>query len=265
MAANCPKTREVLGGYSQGAAVAGFVTSAAVPPGVPAARRYPRRCRRRSRTMSPRSTLFGTPSDQWLQKYGAPPIAIGPLYQPKTLELCAPGDAICGDGTDAVAHASYAVNGMTGQAADLRRESPVAAGGRAGAESHHARSGHGRYGIRRRVDRQGHRRRGALHPVPGAKSGTAGHVRRQTGRRRVGLRRRGHHRSRLGARRVARLRRRRAQRRLGGNRPASDHRDADARTCRARKTSSASPSSSAWIRSFTCRASPRCFIRAWRR
>src|ERR1700741_2246855 len=38
MAANCPKTREVLGGYSQGAAVAGFVTSAAVPPGGPAAR-----------------------------------------------------------------------------------------------------------------------------------------------------------------------------------------------------------------------------------
>src|SRR5246127_3312898 len=36
MAANCPKTREVLGGYSQGAAVAGFVTSAAVPAGVPA-------------------------------------------------------------------------------------------------------------------------------------------------------------------------------------------------------------------------------------
>src|ERR1700675_4940985 len=26
MAANCPKTREVLGGYSQGAAVAGYVT-----------------------------------------------------------------------------------------------------------------------------------------------------------------------------------------------------------------------------------------------
>src|SRR6516165_8390837 len=29
MAANCPKTRELLGGYSQGAAVAGYVTSAA--------------------------------------------------------------------------------------------------------------------------------------------------------------------------------------------------------------------------------------------
>jgi cutinase len=117
MAANCPKTREVLGGYSQGAAVAGFVTSAAVPPGVPAAMVPP--------PMPPdvanhvaAVTLFGTPSDQFLQKYGAPTIVIGPLYQPKTLELCAPGDGICGNGNDAFAHATYALNGMTGQAAN---------------------------------------------------------------------------------------------------------------------------------------------------
>jgi cutinase len=118
MAANCAKTREVLGGYSQGAAVAGFVTSAAVPPGVPAAA-VPQ-------PMSPgianhvaAVTLFGTPSDQWLGQYGAPPIVIGPLYKPKTLELCAPGDSICGTGNDPVAHVMYAVNGMTNQAADF--------------------------------------------------------------------------------------------------------------------------------------------------
>ncbi|AKN18434.1 cutinase [Mycobacterium haemophilum DSM 44634] len=117
MAANCPKTREVLGGYSQGAAVAGYVTSAAVPPGIPAAVVPP--------PMPPEVashvaavTLFGTPSDHFLQQYGAPPIAIGPLYQPKTLELCAVGDAICGDGGSPAAHALYSVNGMAGQAAD---------------------------------------------------------------------------------------------------------------------------------------------------
>jgi cutinase len=118
MAANCPKTREVLGGYSQGAAVAGYVTAAAVPPGVPAAAVPP--------PMPPEIanhvaavTLFGTPSEHFLQQYGAPLIAIGPLYQPKTLELCAQGDAICGEGGSPVAHALYTVNGMTGQAADF--------------------------------------------------------------------------------------------------------------------------------------------------
>ncbi|ORA11404.1 cutinase family protein [Mycobacterium arosiense ATCC BAA-1401 = DSM 45069] len=120
MAANCPSTKEVLGGYSQGAAVAGYTTSAAVPPGVPASAVPP--------PMPPEVaahvaavTLFGTPSGQFLQKYNAPPLTIGPLYQPKTLELCAQGDPVCGkgEGDDFVAHTSYPVNGMTSQAADF--------------------------------------------------------------------------------------------------------------------------------------------------
>ena len=118
MAANCPKTREVLGGYSQGAAVAGFVTSPAVPAGVPASAVPP--------PMPPEIashvaavTLFGTPSGEFLQKYGAPLITIGPLYRPKTLELCAEGDGICspGGGGPNLQHTLYAANGMTGQAA----------------------------------------------------------------------------------------------------------------------------------------------------
>jgi cutinase len=116
MAANCPKTREVLGGYSQGAAVAGFVTSAAVPPGVPASM-VPQPMPAEVANHVAAVTLFGTPSGPWLQKYGAPVIVIGPLYQPKTLELCAPGDGICGNGNDAFAHVSYGMNGMTDQAA----------------------------------------------------------------------------------------------------------------------------------------------------
>ncbi|CQD22200.1 cutinase precursor Cut5 [Mycobacterium lentiflavum] len=118
MAASCPKTKEVLGGFSQGAAVAGFVTSSAVPKGVPAAS-VPAPMPSDIANHVAAVTLFGTPSNEFLEHYGAPDIAIGPLYQPKTLQLCAPGDPICGGGSDGAAHASYVVNGMAGQAASF--------------------------------------------------------------------------------------------------------------------------------------------------
>ncbi|WP_430916192.1 cutinase family protein [Mycobacterium colombiense] len=120
MAANCPNTKEVLGGYSQGAAVAGYTTSAAVPPGVPASAVPPPMPPDVAKHVAA-VTLFGTPSGQFLQKYNAPPLTIGPLYQPKTLELCAQGDPVCGkgDGNDFAAHTSYPINGMTNQAADF--------------------------------------------------------------------------------------------------------------------------------------------------
>jgi cutinase len=118
-AANCPNTRIVLGGFSQGAVVAGFVTSAVIPEGVPAALVPP--------PMPPEVanhvaavTLFGKPSDQWMRDAGAPPIVIGPLYVPKTIDLCADGDTICNGaplGGPTVAHALYSVNGMVNQAA----------------------------------------------------------------------------------------------------------------------------------------------------
>ncbi|MDT5072195.1 MAG: hypothetical protein QOH82_1515 [Mycobacterium sp.] len=119
MAKTCPNTRMVLGGYSQGAVVTGFTTADAVPPGVSALAVPP--------PMAPEAAnhvaavaLFGKPSAEFLQSYGAPAIVIGPLYQPKTIDLCAQGDTIC-DGTPGggptVAHALYPVNGMVAQAA----------------------------------------------------------------------------------------------------------------------------------------------------
>lgn len=123
-AANCPKTRIVLGGYSQGAAVAGFVTSASVPAGVPAeyVQFLPKPMPPEVANHVAAVTLFGKPSAAWLQNYGAPAIVIGPLYAPKTLDLCAAGDTICdgeAGGTPNLAHAEYPVNGMTTQAADF--------------------------------------------------------------------------------------------------------------------------------------------------
>lgn len=123
-AANCPKTRIVLGGYSQGAVVAGFVTSASVPAGIPAeyVSFLPKPMPPEIANHVAAVTLFGKPSAQWLQNYGAPAVVIGPLYAPKTLDLCAAGDTICdGDpgGLPSFSHASYPVNGMTQQAADF--------------------------------------------------------------------------------------------------------------------------------------------------
>jgi cutinase len=121
-AANCPKTRIVLGGYSQGAAVAGSVTSASIPAGVPTEYSpfLPKPMPPEIANHVAAVTLFGKPSAQWLQNFGAPPIVIGPLYVPKTDDLCADGDTICdGDpgGLPNFAHSSYPANGMTAQAA----------------------------------------------------------------------------------------------------------------------------------------------------
>ncbi|OBJ83041.1 cutinase family protein [Mycobacterium asiaticum] len=118
MANSCPRTREILGGFSQGAAVAGYVTSAAVPDGVPVAS-VPQPLAPDVASHIAAVALFGTPSPQFLSHLNAPPITIGAAYQPKTVQLCAPGDGICGTGNDPAAHASYGVNGMTGRAADF--------------------------------------------------------------------------------------------------------------------------------------------------
>ncbi|OBK78828.1 cutinase family protein [Mycobacterium sp. 1274761.0] len=118
-AANCPNTRIVLGGYSQGAAVAGFVTSAEIPPGVPATL-VPQPLPPEIANHVAAVALFGKPSEAWTSQYGAPAIVIGPAYAAKTIQLCAQGDTIC-DGTPGggptAAHALYPVNGMVGQAA----------------------------------------------------------------------------------------------------------------------------------------------------
>jgi cutinase len=116
MAANCPKTKLVLGGYSQGAAVIGFTTANAVPTGVdPAA--VPQPMPADVATHVAAVTLLGKPDTAFMQTLNDPPVTIGPLYASKSIELCAPGDPICSDGNDGAAHTSYTMIGMTDQAA----------------------------------------------------------------------------------------------------------------------------------------------------
>jgi cutinase len=121
MAANCPNTRMVLGGYSQGAAVTGFTTVDAVPAGVPGLA-VPEPMPPEVANHVAAVALFGKPSAQFLQSYGAPAIVIGPLYAPKTTDLCAQGDTICDGtpgGTPTIAHALYPVDGLVTQAASF--------------------------------------------------------------------------------------------------------------------------------------------------
>ncbi len=110
MAHDCPKTQMVLGGYSQGAAVMGFVTSAAVPNGIdPTTVPKPMDAEVANHVSS--VVLFAMPSDRAMNFFGEPPIVIGPFYQAKTIQVCAPEDPICADGANFAAHDSYASNG----------------------------------------------------------------------------------------------------------------------------------------------------------
>ncbi len=108
VATHCPGTEIVLGGYSQGAAVAGFVTSAVVPPGIDVGD---------LQVMNPNIAdhvaavvLFGTPNNAFMGLLGEPPLIIGPLYADKTDLVCTDGDPVCsgaGIGGDWAQHDAY--------------------------------------------------------------------------------------------------------------------------------------------------------------
>jgi cutinase len=103
IAANCPRTRMVLGGYSQGAGVIDLSTTALRPEvadHVAAA------------------ALFGGPKSAFADSLSPGPLpTIGPLYAGKTIDLCVPNDPICSDGSDMRAHVAYVETGMVHQAA----------------------------------------------------------------------------------------------------------------------------------------------------
>jgi cutinase len=111
VAANCPNTRMVLGGFSQGAVVIDVITSAGVPlPFGLVSAPMPQRVADHVAAVA----VFGNPSSRGP---GGPLTAISPLYGAKAIDLCMPGDPVCSDGVDSSAHIQYVDSGMARQAA----------------------------------------------------------------------------------------------------------------------------------------------------
>jgi cutinase len=113
-ASACPNTKMVLGGYSQGAAVAGFVTSPAVPDSMPQdidPASIPKPLDPAVADHVAAVVLFGSPNVRAMDFLGQPQVVIGPLYQSKTIKVCAPEDPVCSDGVNFAAHNTYADDG----------------------------------------------------------------------------------------------------------------------------------------------------------
>jgi cutinase len=116
-AANCPHTKMVLGGFSQGAAVMGFVTANVVPDGV-SALDVPAPMPPDVANHVAAVALFGKPSTRFMHAINDPPIAIGPQYVAKTIDLCVDNDLVCSsDGRSFSAHDQYVETGMVDQGA----------------------------------------------------------------------------------------------------------------------------------------------------
>jgi len=109
MVDNCPNTRLVLGGYSQGAAVIDVISAVPIPavgfnnplpPNVP--------------DHVAAIAVFGNPSAQL-----GLPLTVSPVWGGRAIDLCNADDAVCQtDGENMAAHRAYA-GGPTNQAADF--------------------------------------------------------------------------------------------------------------------------------------------------
>ena len=114
MIQNCPATRLVLGGYSQGAAVMDYLVGAnpGSSPGkvlrIPGLNADPEAADHVAAV-----AVFGNPADKMTGS-----IAGLPVYGGRSIDLCNGGDPICGNGSNQAAHNQYA-GAQTDQAASF--------------------------------------------------------------------------------------------------------------------------------------------------
>lgn len=117
MAAQCPNTQFVIGGYSQGASVTdiaiGIPTSLGTGMAIPAS----------LASRIDAVVAFGNP----LRLSGQTIVADSALYGAKADEFCNVGDPVCGNGADIAAHLMYAANGDAAAGAQFAAQKVTAA------------------------------------------------------------------------------------------------------------------------------------------
>jgi cutinase len=107
-AANCPKTKIILGGYSQGAAVMDIVTTSPIA-GLGFTAPLPAAVADHISAVA----VFGNPS----ARVGQPLTTLSPAFGAKTADMCNTNDPICSLGKDFSSHTSYPQSGLVKKAA----------------------------------------------------------------------------------------------------------------------------------------------------
>ena len=107
-AKNCPKTKIVLGGYSQGAAVVDVVTTSPIA-GLGFSNPLPAAMTDHVSAVA----VFGNPS----ARLGQPLTTLSAVYGPKTADMCNTADPICSLGQNFNSHVSYPQSGLVKKAA----------------------------------------------------------------------------------------------------------------------------------------------------
>ena len=107
-AKDCPKTKIVLGGYSQGAAVVDVVTTSPIA-GLGYSTPLPAAMADHISAVA----VFGNPS----ARLGQPLTTLSPVYGPKTADMCNTNDPICSLGQNFNSHVTYPQSGLVTKAA----------------------------------------------------------------------------------------------------------------------------------------------------
>ncbi|TQS43552.1 cutinase family protein [Cryptosporangium phraense] len=103
VAAACPNTSFVIGGYSQGASVTDIAIG--IPTSLGRGGTIPTNLAPRVKAV----TVFGNPLRLFRQTINS----ASQLYGQKALDQCATGDPVCGNGSNSFAHLTYAFDGQS--------------------------------------------------------------------------------------------------------------------------------------------------------